>query len=252
MDQNDNAGFWIVTGAASGIGAAVVRAVRNSGANVLALDVDDAKGSALAEETGALYRVLDVGDLDQWQQLADYLASESARLGSPTYIHLNAGIQIAPPDVPLSEYQLEAATLERYRRMMSVNVDGVVFGLQTLLPLLAPGAAIVVTASLAGVTPYAVDPLYAMSKHAVVGLVRSLAPELARRGIRIHALCPGAVATQIIPHAQKTNDALFMAPEDLAKDVVELMEEPESGKTWVRLRADKPRYVIRAPGDKTG
>jgi NAD(P)-dependent dehydrogenase (short-subunit alcohol dehydrogenase family) len=145
---------------------------------VLALDVDDAKGSALAEETGALYRVLDVGDLDQWQQFADYLASESERLGSPTYIHLNAGIQIAPPDVPLSEYQLEAATLERYRRMMSVNVDGVVFGLQTLLPLLAPGAAIVVTASLAGVTPYAIDPLYAMSKHAVVGLVRSLAPEL--------------------------------------------------------------------------
>jgi NAD(P)-dependent dehydrogenase (short-subunit alcohol dehydrogenase family) len=135
--------------------------------------------------------------------------------------------------------------------MMSVNVDGVVFGLQTLLPLLAPGAAIVVTASLAGVTPYAIDPLYAMSKHAVVGLVRSLAPELARRGIRIHALCPGAVATEIIPHAQKTNDALFMAPEDLAKDVVELMEEPESGKSWVRLRADKPRYVIRAPGDKT-
>jgi NAD(P)-dependent dehydrogenase (short-subunit alcohol dehydrogenase family) len=90
-----------------------------------------------------------------------------------------------------------------------------------------------------------------MSKHAVVGLVRSLAPELARRGIRIHALCPGAVATEIIPHAQKTNDALFMAPEDLAKDVVELMEEPESGKSWVRLRADKPRYVIRAPGDKT-
>jgi hypothetical protein len=42
-----------------------------------------------------------------------------------------------------------------------------------------------------------------------------------------------------------------MAPEDLAKDVVELMEELESGKSWVRLRADKPRYVIRAPGDKT-
>ena len=71
MDQNENAGFWIVTGAASGIGAAVVRVVRNSGANVLALDVDETNVSALAEETGALYRVLDVGDLDQWQQWAD-------------------------------------------------------------------------------------------------------------------------------------------------------------------------------------
>ena len=252
MDQNENTGFWIVTGAASGIGAAVVRAVRNSGADVLALDVDEVKGSALAQETGALYRALDVGALDQWQQFADYLASERTSLGSPRYIHLNAGVQIAPPNEPLSEYQLEAATLERYRRMMSVNVDGVVFGLQTLLPLLPPGAAIVATASLAGITPYAIDPLYAMSKHAVVGLVRSLAPDLARRGISIHALCPGAVDTEIIPHAQKTKDAQFMTPADLAKDVIELMAETESGKSWVRLRTDKPRYVIRAPGDKTG
>ena len=252
MNPNKKTGFWIVTGAASGIGAAVVRAVQKSEAQVLALDVDQAKGLALAEETGALYRPFDVGDLGQWQQLIDYLNSANADLGSPTHIHLNAGIQIAPPDAPLSDYKLEAATLERYRRMMSVNVDGVVFGLQTLLPLLSSGAAIVVTASLAGVTPYAVDPLYAMSKHAIVGLVRSLAPELAKRGISIHALCPGAVDTAIVPLAQKANDAQFMLPEELAADVIELMEETESGKSWVRLRTDKPRYVIRAPGDKTG
>ena len=207
MSTNNKPEFWVVTGAASGIGEAVVRATKRLGANVLAIDVDQTKGIALAEETGALYRHCDVGDLTQWQQLIEYLESEQADLGAPTRIHLNAGIQIAPPDAPLSEYQLEAATLERYRRMMSVNVDGVVFGLQTLLPLLAPGAAIVATASLAGVTPYAIDPLYAMTKHAVVGLVRSLAPALARRGIRIHALCPGAVDTEIIPHAQKTKDA---------------------------------------------
>jgi len=252
MSTNNKPEFWVVTGAASGIGAAVVRAVKKSGSNVLALDVDQSKGIALAEETGALYRHCDVGDLTQWQQLVDYLKSEQADLGAPTRIHLNAGIQIAPPDAPLSEYQLEAATLERYRRMMNVNVDGIVFGLQTLLPLLTPGAAIVATASLAGITPYAIDPLYAMSKHAVVGLVRSLAPDLARRDIRIHALCPGAVDTEIIPHAQKTKDAQFMTPDDLAQDVIELMSEKESGKSWVRLRTNKPRYVIRAPGDKTG
>ena len=252
MNTNNKPELWVITGAASGIGAAVVRAAKKSGANVLAIDVDQARGIALAEETGALYRLCDVGDPTHWQQLVDYLQSEQADLGMPTHVHLNAGIQVAPPNAPLSEYQLEAATLERYRRMMSVNVDGVVFGLQTLLPLLAPGAAIVATASLAGVTPYAVDPLYAMSKHAVVGLVRSLAPDLARRGINIHALCPGAVDTEIIPHAQKTRDAQFMAPDDLAMDVIELMAETDSGKSWVMLRTDKPRYVIRAPGDKTG
>ena len=65
MSPNKKTGFWIVTGAASGIGAAVVAAARKSGANVLALDVDEAKGSKLAEETGALFRSLDVGDLTQ-------------------------------------------------------------------------------------------------------------------------------------------------------------------------------------------
>ena len=130
-----------------------------SGANVLALDVDQTTGLELAAQTGALFRACDVGDFAQWQQFAHYLNSVQTDLGTPTHIHLNAGIQIAPPDAPLSEYQFEAATLSRYKRMMSVNVDGVVFGLQTLLPLLSPGAAIVVTASLAGVTPYAIDPL---------------------------------------------------------------------------------------------
>ena len=251
MSPNKETEFWVVTGAASGIGAAVVRASRGSGANVLALDVDQTTGLELAAQTGALFRACDVGDFAQWQQFAHYLNSVQTDLGTPTHIHLNAGIQIAPPDAPLSEYQFEAATLSRYKRMMSVNVDGVVFGLQTLLPLLSPGAAIVVTASLAGVTPYAIDPLYAMSKHAVVGLVRSLAPELAKRGIRIHALCPGAVDTNIIPHAQKAEHSQFMSPDDLAADVIGLMTEQQNGKSWVRLRKDKPRYVIRAPGDKS-
>jgi NAD(P)-dependent dehydrogenase (short-subunit alcohol dehydrogenase family) len=251
MNTSNNTAFWVITGAASGIGAAVVRAARDAGANVLALDVDDDKGLALADETGAMYRHCDISDPGQWPQLVEFLNLAKADVGAPTHIHLNAGIQIAPPHAPMSDYQLEAVTLERYRRMMSVNVDGVVFGLQSLLPLLSSGAAIVVTASLAGVTPYAVDPLYAMSKHAVVGLVRSLAADLATRGITIHALCPGAVDTAIIPHAQKTQDARFMAPEALAMDVIELMAEMESGKSWIRLSADKPRYVIRAPGDKT-
>ena len=69
MSADNKPEFWIVTGAASGIGAAVVRAAKNSGATVLAVDVDEAKVSALATETGALYRLCDVGYLTQWQEL---------------------------------------------------------------------------------------------------------------------------------------------------------------------------------------
>ncbi len=243
----DESSLWLVTGAASGIGAAVSRAVRASGARLLALDVDDAGGERLARETGAQYQHCDVGNPDDWQQVADTLS----RLGAPTRIHLNAGIQIAPPSAPLAEYQLEAMTLERYRRMMGVNVDGVVFGLHTLLPMLKDGTAIVVTASLAGITPYAVDPLYAMSKHAVVGLVRSLGPTLAERGIRINAICPGGIDTAIIPDVQRTSDAVFMTAEHVASEVIRLMDVEETGKSWAKVSESKPAFVVRAPGDRS-
>ncbi|HKI75509.1 MAG TPA: hypothetical protein VJ998_12725, partial [Pseudomonadales bacterium] len=77
---------------------------------------------------------------EDWRQVVELLEAHRDEFGPPTRLHLNAGIQIAPPSAPLSEYQFEALTLERYRRMMGVNVDGVVFGLHALLPLLEPGA----------------------------------------------------------------------------------------------------------------
>lgn len=244
--SDEKSSLWVVTGASSGIGEAVTRAAAAGGARVLALDVDDNNGACLAGETGAVYQHCDVGSPDDWQAVADKLTT----LGSPTHVHLNAGVQIAPPAAPLEDYQFEAMTLDRYRRMMSVNVDGVVFGLKTLLPLLAPGAAVVVTASLAGVTPYSIDPLYAMSKHAVVGLVRSLGPTLAERNIKINAICPGGIDTAIIPEAQRTADATFMTPEHVAAEVMHLMTVPETGKAWAKVSQEKPVFVIRAPGDR--
>lgn len=237
---------WLITGASSGIGAAMVRLARQSGAHVLALDIDQQAGEALAAETGAHFSACDVSQPAAWQDVADFLQS----WGAPNRIHLNAGIQIAPPSAPLSEYQLDALQIERYRRMMGVNVDGVVFGLHRLLNILEPGAAIVVTASLAGITPYSVDPLYAMSKHAVVGLVRSLAPTLASRDIKINALCPGGIDTAIIPTAQRTESAVFMRPEHVAQEVAFLMTVDETGKIWAKVSEDKPCFIVRAPGDK--
>lgn len=242
--------FWVITGAASGIGAAVTRAARQSGATVLALDIDDAAGEVIAQETGAIYQHCNVAMQDDWQRVTAFLDSSRDEFGPPTRIHLNAGIQIAPPSAPLSEYRFDAMTVERYRRMMGVNVDGVVFGLHALLPILEPGAAIVVTASLAGITPYSVDPLYAMSKHAVVGLVRSLGPTLKKRDIKINAICPGGIDTAIIPEEQRTPDVVFMSPAHVATEVMRLMDEGETGKTWAKVSENKPAFIIRAPGDK--
>jgi len=251
----------VVTGAASGIGKAMVSAAVTRGTRVLALDIQDASVE-LQTHTNASAKQLhfmrcDVSQPEDWDAVAQTIES----LGTPTHIHLNAGIQIAPPEAPLSEYQFEAMQLERYRRMMGVNVDGVVFGLQALLPLCKSGSAIVVTSSLAGITPYAVDPLYAMSKHAVSGLVRSLASSLAGRGIKINAICPGGIDTAIIPHQQRPgategpganlDPAAFMTPEHVAQEVLHLMNVEETGKTWAKVHTNKPVFVIRAPGDKS-
>ncbi len=236
---------WLITGAASGIGAAMTAMAREAGATVLALDVDSERGSALASRTGATFATCDVSDPEAWRSVTDRLAQQ----GAPTHVHLNAGIQIAPPNAPLEDYQFDAMRLDRYRRMMGVNVDGVVFGLQALLPHLGAGAQIVVTASLAGVTPYAVDPLYAMSKHAVVGLVRSLAPALEEQNIGLHALCPGGIDTAIIPEAQRGMGPL-MTPESIAQEVVNLMSQPITGKSWAKVSEEKPAFIIRAPGDR--
>ncbi len=234
---------WLVTGASSGIGRATVIRARNAGDEVVALDIDQEAGSALAAETGAKFLACDVSRSEDWQTVA-------AQIEPPTRVHLNAGIQIAPPNAPLSDYQFEALQHDRYRRMMGVNVDGVVFGLEALLPKMAGGSAIVVTASLAGITPYDIDPLYAMSKHAVVGLVRSLGPTLAKRGIRINAICPGGIDTAIIPEAQRTDKALFMTAETIAAEVDFLMTVDETGKSWAKVAEQKSVFIIRAPGDK--
>ena len=256
---NSSNDLLVVTGAASGIGRAMVKAAVARGTHVLALDVQDVASELENEHQNAPGKLsfmrCDVSTPEDWKQVAATLK----KMGPPTQIHLNAGIQIAPPEAPLSDYEFESMQLDRYRRMMGVNVDGVVFGLQALLPLCQSGTAIVVTSSLAGITPYTVDPLYAMSKHAVSGLVRSLGPILGKRGIKINAICPGGIDTAIIPHAQRTqlddpenpvDTSSLMTPEHVADEVNYLMTVEETGKTWAKLHQNKPVYIIRAPGDR--
>ena len=89
-------------------------------------------------------------------------------------------------------------TDDQYRRAVGVNVDGVVFGVRRLDRVMPTGSTIVVTASLAGLTAIPDDPIYGLTKHAVVGFVRSVAPQLQKRGIRIQAVCPGWADTGLL------------------------------------------------------
>jgi NAD(P)-dependent dehydrogenase (short-subunit alcohol dehydrogenase family) len=87
---------------------------------------------------------------------------------------------------------------ERYRRAVAVNVAGVVFGVRRLAQAMHPADRIVAMSSLAGLTAMPHDPIYAATKHAMIGFVRSAAPTLATKGIALNAVCPGTANTSLL------------------------------------------------------
>lgn len=188
----------IVTGGASGLGAALVRRLRLTGWDVTFLDRNEADGEALADETGARFHAGDVTRADAWSRVIEQIRPSASPLGK---VFLNAGIMTRPPAAAINDDIFDWMDKGAYQRVMSVNVDGALLGLRATLPLLAAagGGSVTVTSSAAGLGGLAFDPFYAMSKHAVVGMVRSFAPVFKRRGVRLNVFCPGAMDTAILP-----------------------------------------------------
>jgi NAD(P)-dependent dehydrogenase (short-subunit alcohol dehydrogenase family) len=117
-----------------------------------------------------------------------------------------------------------------YRRAVAVNVDGVVFGVQRLASVMREGA-IVATASLAGLTAMPSDPIYSLTKHAVVGYVRSIAPHL--EPIRINAVCPGIADTPMIdPVREQLAGFPLVQPAEVAEAVWLAATSGRSGECW--------------------
>jgi NAD(P)-dependent dehydrogenase (short-subunit alcohol dehydrogenase family) len=193
----------LVTGGASGIGRAIVERLEAEGAQVRSLDLQDG---------------FDVSDPAAWESV------EPAELAC-----LNAGVVTHAGEVA-------ALTDEEYRRVLGANVDGVVYGVRRLASTMAPGSAIVVTASLAGLIPTESDVIYTLTKHAVVGFVRAVASQLAARGIRINMVNPGFVDTAMVDELRDTfTDAGFplLQPDDVAEAVLLAARDDETGQAWV-------------------
>lgn len=237
----------LVTGAASGLGAAVARALAARGDRVVCADVDVEGGTEIATEIDALFVECDVRDL-----AANETAVEATVVahGGLDLAYLNAGVasMIGVGD---------DFDLERYRHVMGVNLDGVVFGVHACLPAMRErgGGAIVATASLAGLTAVPFDPLYAANKHAVVGLVRSLGPLADTEGIRVNAVCPGFAESNIIEPIREglaSAGVPIIPAERVAETVLRLFDGEMSGECWfVQAGRESAPFAFRGiPGPR--
>ncbi len=217
----------LVTGAASGIGAALAEQLRSRGATVIATDVD-----------GDVDRHLDVRDLVAFRQLVD-------ETGVPDLLFANAGIALGGPTHEL--------TRAHWDRIIGVNLNGVVNGVLAVYPgMVERGSGhIVVTASGAGLVAPPFVTAYATTKHAVVGLALGLRPEAALHGVRVSVLCPGAVETPILDRLPDEDlPATGTAPVTARRYLSLLKQQPIAADRFAALALDgvaSNRGIVAVP-----
>lgn len=186
----------LVTGGAGGIGEAVVRTLAGRGGRVAIIDADGAAAEALAAELGGETLAI-AADVSAEEDVDRYTDEAVRRFGRIDLYHLNAGVAGRPTFLP-------EATVEEFDRVMAVNVRGVFLGLRAAFRRYgvqqSPGA-IAITASICSFGGGADLVAYHTSKHALLGLMRSAAVYGGPLGIRVNAVAPGVVPTNLLPAA---------------------------------------------------
>jgi NAD(P)-dependent dehydrogenase (short-subunit alcohol dehydrogenase family) len=183
----------VVTGAAGGIGAALCRRLSEEGARVVASDIDGAGAEAIVKEIGA-DAVAVQADVSTAEGAADSVAAAVNAFGRLDLYAANAGVEStvrAVADFDLADYQ----------RVFAVNVQGAFLSAQAAVRQLTAqgdGGGVLFTASVAALMGTAGTSVYNASKHAVHGLARCLALEVASLGIRVNVLAPGVVDTRMM------------------------------------------------------
>ncbi len=217
----------LITGGTGGFGRALAAKLKQREVTVVLADLDSERNRQVAADLGCPFVVLDVTDRAANQAVVDRVEAEHGRLDA---VYLNAGISAEKTD--------DALNLDEFLRVVDVDLFGVVYGALAARPAIqrAGGGAIVVTASLAGLSPMATDPGYSVAKGGAIAFVRSMAPRLAAEGTTITAICPGFADTAIIDRIRDTFTAAnfpVLSADEVADAMVVAWEAGEPGAAYV-------------------
>lgn len=255
----------LITGAAGGIGSATARAFAREGALVALVDLDENALRALSEELAdATGRPADdflplAGDVTDAADVERYMGIVVERLGGLDALFNNAGIEGLV--APVQDYDDEM-----FERVLRVNVRGVWLNLKRAISIMLErgGGSIVNASSGAGLLGLPFMSAYVASKHAVLGMSRSAAVELAASGIRVNAVCPGPVGTRMMGSLEEQRAELagqsvdearaefagpipmgrYGKPEEVAETVTFLSSDAASYITGAAITVDGGRTAL--------
>ncbi len=245
----------VVTGGSGGIGRETSLAFARAGAKLVIVDVDGDAATAVVGEIKALggEAIAVAADVTKSADVQNYVKQAVDAFGTIDLFFNNAGIE--GNLTPLVDYDEDL-----FDQVMAVNVRGVFLGLKYVLPVMVANGsgAVVNTASVAGLVGTPNMSTYCASKHAVLGIVRSVSGEVARDGVRVNAVCPGPVQTRMIEDvARKINpddpegvkaryeaaipSGRYSLPEEIANIVLFLCSDATANVTGMHFTIDGGR-----------
>jgi len=231
----------VVTGGGSGIGRATATAFGDAGASVVVADIDQDGGrdtvSMITDETAGdgTFVEVDVGDDADVEKMVETATSE---YGGLDVAFNNAGL-------PGTFKSVDEIPEEEWQAIIDVNLSGVWRSMRKEIPVMLDhgGGAIVNTASVLGKVGEAETPAYTAAKHGVVGLTKAAALERATDNIRVNAVCPGYIETQMLDDAGVTTDEELRAETEALHPMERLGTADEIAEAVLWLASDNASFA---------